>query len=344
MEFVCYTDWAQLPASADRLFSRGEKESLFFSRRWFENLAANASDDDQHLLLACVLDEDLVLAILPLRTHHSGNWHSLSSYYTSLYTLLLAPEGQREILDCLAEGLGRLAFRSLRLEPVAQDDPALKKLKQAMETGGFESQRLFRFFNWSHRLQGQSFEQYLALRPSRVRNTIARKRRKLQREQGYEIRLYTGDDLNQAMADYDRVYKASWKAGERFRGFVPALVSTMAKPGWLRLAILYVGGQPAAGQIWFVVHGKASIFRLAYDEAWQRYSPGSILTAYLMRHAIDTDKVDSIDFLTGNEHYKQDWMSERRERWGLLFVTKRGPSTRVRPPSPLLRKLRGRFS
>jgi len=33
MEFVCYTDWEQLPAGADALFTLGEKESLFFSRR-----------------------------------------------------------------------------------------------------------------------------------------------------------------------------------------------------------------------------------------------------------------------------------------------------------------------
>ena len=38
----------------------------------------------------------------------------------------------------------------------------------------------------------------------------------------------------------------------------------------------------AAAQLWFFVQGKASIFRLAYDEEWKRYSPGSILTAYLM--------------------------------------------------------------
>ncbi|HBE93350.1 MAG TPA: GNAT family N-acetyltransferase [Gammaproteobacteria bacterium] len=341
MEFVCYTDWEQLPASADTLFARGEKNSLFFSRRWYENLAANALDDDLHLLLACVVDGDSVLAILPLRTHHNGNWHALNSYYTSLYTLLLSHVNQQAILDCMAEGLGHLAFQSLRLEPVAQDDPTLDKLQQAMEDCGFESHRYFRFINWSHRLQGQSFEQYLAERPSRVRNTIARKRRKLQREHGYEIRLYTDNDLKQAVADYNTIYKASWKTGERFTSFVPALVSTMARPGWLRFAILYIDDQPAAGQIWFVVHSKASIFRLAYDETWQRYSPGSILTAYLMEHVIDTDKVESIDFLTGNEHYKQDWMSERRERWRLVFVNKHESKPRAKPLTRLLEWLKG---
>lgn len=39
-----------------------------------------------------------------------------------------------------------------------------------------------------------------------------------------------------------------------------------------------------------------------------------------MEHVIDTDQVEEIDFLTGNEAYKQDWMSERRERFALSCV------------------------
>jgi len=83
--------------------------------------------------------------------------------------------------------------------------------------------------------------------------------------------------------------------------------------------VLYIGEKPAAAQFWFVVHGKASIFKLVYDDDWKHYSPGSILISYLMKHVIETDKVEEIDFLTGNDAYKQDWMSERRQRWILSF-------------------------
>ena len=328
MEFVCYRDWTALPAAADALFARAERDSLFFSRRWFENLAANALDADQRLMLACVMEGDRVLAILPLRAGRDGNWHALSSYYSSLFTLLIADADRPAILECMARGLAGLALRSLRLEPVAQDDAVLDGLRQAMERHGFASHRAFSFVNWFHPLQGRSYEQYMAERPSRLRNTIARKRRSLRRDHDCGIRLYIDDGLEQGLADYSTIYKASWKAGERFTGFVPALVNTMAGPGWLRLAILYIDGQPVAGQIWFVVHGKASIFRLAYDEAWKHYSPGSILTAWLMEHVIDVDRVGSVDFLTGNEPYKQDWMSRRRERWRLVFMRKPAPASK----------------
>ena len=341
MEFVCYPDWELLPDSAAGLFARVERQSLFYSRQWLENLAAHGADSSQSLLLACVVEGDELLAVLPLWTTADGNWHALSSYYTSLFSVLLAGERHRDdALDCLAEGLAGTGMQTLRLEPVAEDDPGITRLQRALERHGFDCQRLFHFVNWSHRLPGQSFAQYFAQRPSHLRNTIARKRRKLEREHDLEIRLYTETALEQGIADYGAVYKASWKDGERFTRFVPALLRKMASAGWLRLGILYIDGTPAAAQIWFVVHGRASIFRLVYDEHWQQYSPGSILTAHLAQHAIDTDRVESIDFLTGNERYKQDWMQDRKERWRLVFTKRLG----TEPTSGFLTRLLERLA
>jgi CelD/BcsL family acetyltransferase involved in cellulose biosynthesis len=110
-------------------------------------------------------------------------------------------------------------------------------------------------------------------------------------------------------------------------------------PGWSRLAVLYVKGQPVAVQLWFVLRGKASIFRLAYNEAWKQYSPGSILTSSLMEYVIDTDKVEEIDFLTGNDAYKQDWMSDRRECFALSCVKSISPASRYERFVELLKRM-----
>jgi len=168
----------------------------------------------------------------------------------------------------------------------------------------------------------------MAARPSVLRNTIARKQRKLEREHGYNIRLFIGDEVPQAMPDYHTVYRASWKANEQYTSFLDGMVAAFSKSGWSRLAILYIQGQPVAAQLWLVLHDKASIFRLSYDETWKHYSPGSILTSFLMEYVIDIDKVEEVDFLTGNETYKQDWMSERRERWVLSCAKDSKPSSK----------------
>lgn len=333
MEFVCYSDWNQLPDSAALLHEQAARDSIFFSRTWFENLLANATADRQGVLLACVVADGRVLALLPLEMRSNRHWHALTNLYSSLYTLLLAQPAQpaqpaqREVMDCLAGGLSRLPFVALRLDPIADDDGNLRALQQAMEARGIACHRTFRFHNWIHRTRGQSYRDYMAARPARVRNSIARKERKLAREHDCTIRLFTGSGLQQAMADYNAVYHKSWKANELYGDFVDGLVRGFSRQGWLRLAILYADQGPVAAQLWFVAHGKASIFKLVHDENWRRYSPGSILTAHLMKQVIDNDEVAEIDFLTGNDAYKQDWMSERRERWAVHFINRPG-STR----------------
>lgn len=328
IKFVCYTDWHQLPDSANALFERAAKDSLFFSRQWLARVTTESANDGETLLLACVVSAGTVMAILPLMQSPIKTWYSVKHGYTALFSLLLASDDQQNVLACLAQGLSQLPFTGVLLEPVAKDDNNMIAFQHAMESAGFRCDHTFRHYNWIYRVQGESFADYMVARPARVRNTIARKQRKLEREHGYEIRLYTGDETLPAMTDYYAIYCASWKANEQNEAFLKDIVESFSKAGWTRLAILYVKGKPVAAQLWFVHHGKANVFRLAYDDTWRHYSPGSILTRFLMQHVIDTDKVEEIDYLTGNDFYKQDWMSERRERYVLCCIKNTKPANK----------------
>jgi len=329
MQFITYSNWQKLPKNAYELFLEFENKSVFFSQHWFKNLAKTALKEDQQLLLACVIDQHKVLAILPLMQRNNDDWYSLSTSFTSLYTVLMNDAEQEQILTSLINGLKTLPFKYLRLYPIADDDKNMDNFQHIMEQSGFSCHRHFSFYNWVLKVQGQSFSSYMESRPSRVKNTIARKERKLEREQSYQIRVYTDSDVEQALSDYNLIYKESWKASEAFVGFSENLVLCFAKAGWLRLGILYINERPAAAQIWFSAHGKASIYRLVYDQNWKQYSPGSILTKHLMHYVIDTDKVETVDFLTGNDAYKRDWMSDRNQRWALDCTVIQQPNSHV---------------
>ena len=58
-----------------------------------------------------------------------------------------------------------------------------------------------------------------------------------------------------------------------------------------------------------------------------------------MRRAIDVDRVEVVDRLQGDDPYKREWMSHRRERWGILAMN---PRT-TRGVLGLLRHVIGRF-
>ncbi len=319
MKFEYYHHWHELPKSVDALFDYCSHQSMFFTHEWFEPLYATTFEDGQSLLLASVVDNGCVVALLPL-IGVGKNRESFSHRYTALYSLLLAAEKQAEILTCLAEGLHQVSIHSLVLSPIAEEDSNILGLRKALESSGYEYHQHFFFYNWIHRTQQQSYDEYMAERPTKLRNTIARKQRKLEREHGYTIRMFRGDEVQEGLTDYHTIYSASWKANEQYTSLLNAVAINLSMRDWTRLAVLYIDGKPAAAQLWFVVEGKASIFRLAYAEEWKRYSSGSILTAYLMHYVIDIDKVEEIDFLTGNEAYKQDWMSVRRQRYRVSFI------------------------
>lgn len=329
MEFFTYTHWNQVPDSANQLFIETDAKSLFISRMWFETLSKHCLQDGQSLRICCVLQDGIVLAILPMTRCNQGSLSSLSNRFTTLFSVVLDKHKNRlAVLDCLAKGLSKLPEQPIRLEPVDSEDVLIAELKKLLICNGYQHQTLFRFYNWSHLVANQSFIDYFAARPSYLVNTIKRKQSKLEREHEYTIRLFNNSNIEQAVQDYQTVYKSSWKTNEFYNDFTPALIHSCASNGYLRLGVMYIDGHAIAAQIWFVVHGKANIYRLVYDDNWKQFSPGSILTKYLMQHVIDTDNVAEIDFLTGNEKYKQDWMTIRKERIGMIFAKKK-PQTNL---------------
>lgn len=365
MKYKVYRNWRDLPQNSDALFTNSEKESLFLSQEWFEAVTKHITNTEQELLLACVIkctDTDVVeseesvnkntginsnkkrneklLAVLPILTNTNKEWTSLCHRYSSLYSVICVDDQQQEVLHCLCKGLKELPFEYLTLAPIADNDEKLTKLQQGMEISGIECNRNYHSYNWYHKTHGQSFAEYMSDRPSKIRNTIVRKQRKLERDCGYKIELHScsesdnSNDMKQALSDYHGIYKKSWKANEQHESLVKNITHDFTKHCWTRLAILSVNGEPIAAHLWFVVAGKANIFRLVYDQTWKQYSPGSILMSYLLEYVIDIDKVDEIDFLSGNDAYKKDWMSERRKRVSLVCVKKEKES--IKQPKGLL--------
>jgi len=101
-----------------------------------------------------------------------------------------------------------------------------------------------------------------------------------------------------------------------------------------------------AAQLWLVEDGVATIHKLAYAEEAKAMSPGTVLGMEMFRRAIDQDRVREIDYGTGDDAYKRDWMDERRQLWRLVACnprTPRGMATVVRhKTSALVGRLRTR--
>ena len=156
---------------------------------------------------------------------------------------------------------------------------------------------------------------------------MLRAEKKLSKSSGYRLQIVQQDNalLGAAIDAYVQVYNQSWKVPEPFPEFIPGLCQLAAQKGWLRLGLIFLDNLPIAAQLWLVVEKKAYIVKLAYDQKFVKTSAGTVLTGALFRHVIDVDRVEEVDYLMGDDQYKQDWMSERRERRGIIAFNPQSP-------------------
>jgi hypothetical protein len=339
MNKVCvYQKFEDLPNRYSALFADTDASSdVFKSLPWFRNLAASGLPNNTALRIYGVesdTGQGTPLLVLPLCHQNSKQTRfssckltALSTFYTSLFSpiigklLDMSDSSLQEHVDVLVKAIAaeRPSWDIIDLHPMDADSHAFNALADALRKNGMAVQRYFCFGNWYLNVNGRTFEEYYNALPSKLRNTLERKSKQLDNANRLRIRIFSGDDeLNVAISAYEKIYHASWKIPEAYPAFMPSLIRTCAAQGWLRLGIAYIDEQPAAAQIWIVHNNVASIYKLAYDEQFASFSIGTILTARLMRHTIDVDKVREVDYLTGDDDYKKNWMSDRRERTGLI--------------------------
>lgn len=263
-----------------------------------------------------------------MRLTRSAPVQGVGNYYTPLLGPVCAVD--REWMAADLAGVAK-AIRELPgsdvlvLQPFDPDDVFWRLLEQELAIGGYSTARFFCFGNWYEPVAGRLFADYWLNRPSRLRNTVERARRRLGQGHAWHTEVLTasGHALEDAIRAFQDVYARSWKQPEPCSQFMPSLIRMAAEQGALRLGQLWLDGEVVASQVWVVYGGKACIYKLAYVPGHEKLSLGSVLTADLMRHVIDFDQVVEVDYLMGDDAYKRDWVTYRRERVGLIACDRR---------------------
>jgi hypothetical protein len=235
--------------------------------------------------------------ITPLRNWYSFTWRAL------------APAGAAgdRLLVTIARQLRSRGFR-VTLEPVPGEDGSAQRLANAFRAAGWTVTVEPCDINHTLPVNGRSFTEYWATRPGPLRTTLQRKAKKV------EVEVLTCFDPK-VWADYEAIYAASWKPAEDQPAMLRAFAQAEGAAGRLRLGIARADGVAVASQCWTVENSIAYIHKLAHLESHRTLSAGTTLTAALFKHVIDVDRVAMVDFGTGDQSYKADWMGETRPRF-----------------------------
>lgn len=301
VNIACFDDLDAVAEDAAGALDRARQASLYNRLDWFRLLQAHVPPAGK-------------LAVWRARDGDKAAWLFLAvggrkaSAYAAWYSLRFNGIGDGDVMTPLAEAIRRSGIAELELAPIEDPEP----LAAAFRAAGWRVALTEKTGNWRVATEGEDFAAYWAKRPGQLRSTAKRKGKAA----GLDIEIFDRFDAA-AWAAYEEVYRGSWKPEEGSFAFLRALAEQEGAAGTLRLGVARKDGKPLAAQLWLVEDGEATIHKLAYREDAKELSPGTILGEAMFRRAIDEDRVRVIDYGTGDDGYKKDWMDERRPLWRL---------------------------
>jgi hypothetical protein len=319
-EFFKLTD--KLPAEVIEVLRKHESQGFEQGLDWYINIDSTVFASEKSLWIAVCYKEAHVLSVFPFHLTEDNTIWTLDAP-CNFYSPLFVPYFHNDF-DCggfaflLSEITSRICrFSRVVIFPLDPESKEFKVINSGLSAAFYGPFSFFCFGNWFLPV-ASDWRTYLSQRDGHLRSTLKRKAKDFS-ACGGEFELIAGEDrIEYALQAYLAVYRTSWKVPEPYPLFIPGLVKMLARKGWLRLGVATLNGKPIAVQLWVVAYGKASIFKLAYDKAYKRYSVGTLLSAFLMEQVIDKDKVREVDYLIGDDPYKAFWMTHRRERWGIV--------------------------
>ena len=297
-EIILYEDLEKVARVAGDALGRDAQSSLFNRLDWYRLLCRHCPPEGKLLVLRAREDKRSAWLFAALR-------HPLAEGYANFYSLRFYVVGDHDedLLTAIAAALRDGGVAEVDLAWLEDPEPLVRGFRNA----GFRPFVTPFVVNWRAHTEGQDFAAFWARRPGQLRNTAKR------RAKTAELDVVVHDRFDEAAwADYEAVYRASWKPEEGSFPFLRALAEQEGEAGTLRLGIARKDGVPVAAQLWLVENGHAMIHKLAYAEAAKAMSPGTILSEAMFRHVLDKDRVRLIDYGNGDEPYKADWMDEKR--------------------------------
>ncbi|MEH1893382.1 MAG: GNAT family N-acetyltransferase [Nostoc sp.] len=151
-----------------------------------------------------------------------------------------------------------------------------------------------------------SFDEYRETLSGNLRSTIKRLGKKLYQLEGVKTIFLKGSDATEKyLPQLIEVEAASWKGtrGSSIANsstdisFFTNLTRRLSEAGWLEWQLLEAKGKTIAINLAIKLKRSTIIWKLAYDESYSKFSPGTILFEQVVKSAY-ADKVDEINLVS----------------------------------------------
>ena len=287
--------------------------SYGYLKSWWEYKGGGEWPDGE-LAIISARTEGKLTGIAPLFTAtHDGSKKLLflGSIEISDYLDLIVEIGAEDafssaLLTHLKEQFPEI--HEILLYNLPQTSPNLALLEKAAYASGWSMQSE-RAYHTPIISLGEDWEAYLAGVDKKQRHEIRRKLRRAE-ESTDSIGWYIVKEKEQLDREIEEFFNLMAFDEEKQRFLTPVMRMQMRSiikwafdSGVLQLAFFTVQGAKAAAYLCLDYRERIWVYNSGFDPQFREYSPGWVLLAYLIRHAIQNGKRE-FDFMRGDEEYK----------------------------------------
>lgn len=178
----------------------------------------------------------------------------------------------------------------------------------------------------------ETYDAFLKSLSKKLRQNIGYYERSMAKTHTLELRLATSETLNSDLEAFFTLHQLRWRgrwmpgafASHAARAFHTDVATALLESGNLRLHTLRLDSKPVAALYCFHKAQTTFYYLGGFDPTLSKLSPGTVLTAKAIQHAIEHDGATTFDFLRGDEGYKYKWGSQDRYNQRLSLTPQGG--------------------
>ncbi len=170
-----------------------------------------------------------------------------------------------------------------------------------------------------------SYDDYLDSLSTRFKRNIRRLRRKVEKLGEVKFDIIQGKDIKpQLLQDFIEIEASGWKKRQgtsmkqqpELVNFYNKLSERLARHNTMRWYILHSDDKTLAMQLDIKVGRSLIITKIAYDENYYNYSPGTLLFDRMVEDAFKSGEIDEINCLTDHP-WNRNWNMDRRPLYNI---------------------------
>ncbi|MFC2061056.1 GNAT family N-acetyltransferase [Elusimicrobiota bacterium] len=312
----------------DKLVKNSTYPFFYCSHGWFKIVLEDLENEKPDICILTAVSEDEIIGIAPLMKHGSRMYgisvnkieFIRNVYSPSCNFIIKKGISSSDSEDIIGEFLDFAINKTKNWDILEINSFPVENENYSFLKNSISGRRLIYtdiFHHGNHFLEcnGLTAEEYTrSLSGVVLKNAPSKKMKRLIESGEIKCKHYINEDIKKHFAEYIKIYKKSWKPEETSIDFLKKLTDYSSSEAELCLSFVYMSNIPIAAQFWIIHDHIAYAQKVCFEEDCRYLSPGTWLTLEVIKYLMSNKNLIEIDFLKGDEPYKQYWMRSRRIR------------------------------